>query len=88
MSTTRGSLSPADELAVRQRKQTELQFFVERLKAIRALHVTAYHAQAPIEKLAVEFFYTIGDLLEGTAADKLPLKLINQEDFMREYEDG
>lgn len=88
MSTTRGSLPSADELVVRQRKQAELQYFVDRVKAIRALHVTAYHAQAPIEKLAIEFFYAIGEILEGTAAKELPLKLINKDDFTREYNDG
>jgi len=43
----------------------------ERLKAIRAIWVVAHATSAPTEQTAGEFYYAVGDLLEGVPLDKV-----------------
>jgi hypothetical protein len=77
-----------DEMARLQRQVAAWQQLVDKLKRIRALHVTAYSAHVPVEKTSVEFFYCVGDVLEGLKPEELKLSLINRSEFLKELEDG
>lgn len=77
-----------DELAAVKRKLAAQQHLLEKLRAIRSLHMVSYTGSAPVEKVAVEFYYAIGDILEGQTAKELNLKAINKEEFLKEMLDG
>lgn len=77
-----------DELASVKRKLAAQQHLLEKLRAIRSLHMVSYTATTPVEKVAVEFYYAIGDILEGQQAKELNLKMINKEEFLKEMDDG
>ena len=51
-------------------------------KAIEALHEVAYASSDRGEKLCLEFFHAVNDLLEGVKPEELPLKLINQREYL------
>jgi hypothetical protein len=51
---------------------------VERYKIIRALHVCYYtQLDADVSQFATEFFYLVGDVIEGTPIDESSLKCID-----------
>ena len=58
------------------------------LKSIRALHVGGFSTPIAVEKVAVEFMFAVGDLLEGREIKELELKYIDKQDVIRELEDG
>ena len=80
--------TPGDELAIVKRKLAAQQHLLEKLRAIRAMHMVSYTGAAPVEKVAVEFYYAIGDILEGQQPKELNLKVINKEEFLKEMQDG
>lgn len=77
-----------DELASVKRKLVAQRHLLEKLRAIRSLHMVSYTGTAPVEKVAVEFYYAIGDILEGQQPQELNLKTINKEEFLKEVLDG
>ena len=77
-----------DELARLQRQLSVQKDLIDKLRLIRAIHITAYNMKLPVETMAVEFFYVLGDVLEGQKASDLNLKLISKDDVLRELDDG
>jgi chaperonin cofactor prefoldin len=78
----------ASEMAARfQRKLAGIQHLVYKLKAIRALYVTAHNSSMEVQQIAAEFYYAVGDLLEGQKVEELKLPKINREEFLREFND-
>lgn len=75
------------DLAKAQRDLSGKTALVEKLKAIRALYITAHNQTGELEPVALEFFFMVGDLLEGHPPDTLPLKKIMREDFLKELRD-
>jgi len=61
---------------------------IEKLKDIRALHIGGYNSPVAIEKVSTEFFYAVGDVLEGVALEALELKHIDKAEVLREKEDS
>ena len=61
---------------------------IAKLKAVRALHIVAYNSDDPVEKVAVELFYVLGDVLEGQGVKDLALHRINKDEVLKEYTDG
>ena len=59
----------------------------EKLQAIRALWLTAHNDTGELEPVATEFFFAIGELLEGAPPDTLKLKHITRGDFLKELRD-
>lgn len=70
------------------RQLTSQQHLVDKLKAVRALHIVAYNSDEPVEKVALELFYVLGDILEGQNIKDLSLHRINKEDVLKEFTDG
>lgn len=77
-----------DDLAAIKRKLAAQQHLLEKLRAIRSLHMVSYTGTAPVEKVAVEFYYAIGDILEGQQPTELNLRSINKEEFLKEMTDA
>lgn len=76
------------EVAARfQRKLASVQHLVYKLKAIRSLFVTAHNSPYEVQKVAVEFYYAVGDLLEGRKVEELELPNISRDEFLREFHD-
>ena len=76
-----------DELSQLKRKFAAHQHLIDKLRAIRALHMVTYTSTTPIDKLAVEFYYAIGDILEGQQPKELNLKVVDREGFLKEILD-
>lgn len=79
---------PPDQLEQLKRKYAAERHLIEKLRMIRALHLVTYNSTLPVEKMAVEFYYAIGDILEGQKPEDLNLKTIDQSEFIREVTDG
>lgn len=77
----------SDDLAKAQRDLSGKSALLAKLKAIRALWITAHNQTSELEPLATEFFFVIGDLLEGEAPENLKLLHIPKEDFLKELRD-
>jgi ABC-type lipopolysaccharide export system ATPase subunit len=58
------------------------------LKAIRALWVTAHNTPQAVEKMEREFLFLVGEIVEGTAVEKLVMNNISKDAFLREFHDG
>lgn len=61
---------------------------LERYKLVRAVH-TCYYTQldARVEEFSTEFFYLVGDILEGKPIDESTLRYINMQrvrEFLKE----
>lgn len=76
-----------DDISKAQRDLSGKNALLEKLKAIRALYITAHNQTLEVEPLAVEFFFAIGDLLEGELPDNLKLLHIPKKDFLKELRD-
>lgn len=73
----------------RVRRQLAAQeHLVYKLKAIRALWVTAHNTPQSVEKMEREFLFLVGEIVEGTPVDKLIMNNINKAAFLREFNDG
>jgi ABC-type phosphate transport system ATPase subunit len=71
-----------------QRKLAAQQHLIYKLKAIRALWVTAHNTPQAIEKMEREFLFLVGEIVEGTPVEKLVMININKSAFLREFNDG
>lgn len=80
--------SAADQLAQLKRRLASEKHLIDKLKAIRSLHMASYNSRLTVEQMAVEFYYAIGDILEGQKPADLNLKVINKDDFIKELTDG
>jgi hypothetical protein len=80
--------TPLDQLEQLKRKHASEKHLIDKLKTIRALHMVTYNSTMTVEQMAVEFYYAIGDILEGQKPDDLNLKTIDKDEFMREVADG
>ena len=77
-----------NEITRLQRQLSVQKDLIDKLRLIRALHVTAYNLNVPVEKLAVEFFYALGDALEGVKVEDLNLSIIGKEGVLRELDES
>lgn len=73
-----------EDYARAQRQLKAQQHLVDKLELIRALHVTYYNSTTPLEKTAIEFFYALGDVLEGQSVTELSLNLVKRDDVIQE----
>mgnify|MGYP006893625587 CR=1 FL=1 len=88
-SAVRGhTVNKAPDTSKLNRQLSAQQHLIDKLKAVRALHIVAYNSDHPIEKVAVELFYVLGDVLEGQGVKDLALHRISKEEVLREYQDG
>lgn len=78
---------PLEDLTRARRQLAGQLHLIQLVKVIRALHIAAMCTPLGIDKTASEFFYSVGDILEGVPPEKLELKIINKEEFLRELED-
>jgi len=58
-----------------------------KLKAIRALWLTGHNQTDEIEPIALEFFFALGELLEGHPPEQLALSKIDRNNFLKELRD-
>jgi hypothetical protein len=79
--------SPIDTAKLQRQIRAQGQL-LHKLRMIRALHITAYNTPNPLEKTAIEFFYALGDILEGQPAEELKLNNIAKDEFLKEFHDG
>lgn len=56
-------------------------------RAVVALHVTAYTSKVPLEKIAQDFFFALGELLEGVDPLEIHLGAIDRDAFLKELDD-
>jgi hypothetical protein len=77
----------SNDIAKAQRDLSGKSALLEKLKAIRALYITAHNETGELEPLALEFYFAIGDLLEGESPDNLKLLHIPKKDFLKELRD-
>lgn len=71
-----------------QRHLAAQEHLVYKLKAVRALWITAHNTPQAIEKMEREFLFLIGEIVEGTAVEKLHMTNISKKAFLREFYDG
>ena len=71
-----------------QRHLAAQEHLVYKLKAIRALWVTAHNTPQAIEKMEREFLFLVGEIVEGTTVEKLVMHNISYTAFLREFHDG
>jgi len=57
------------------------------VRMIRALYIIVFNAEESLIPLAVELFHTIGEILEGTPPEELPLHRISKNIFLNTYND-
>lgn len=81
-------LTPQEQLDQLRRKHAAEKHLIDKLKMIRALHMVTYNSTLTVEQMSVEFYYAIGDILEGQKPSELNLKRIDREEFIREVTDG
>jgi hypothetical protein len=82
-------MSNDQDLARVQRRAAAEAHLLYKLKAIRALHIAMYSDMTlPLEKVAIEFAYAVGDIFEGVPVEELRLNLIKRDIVMEEMEDG
>ena len=61
---------------------------VYKVKAVRALWVTAHNTPQAMEKMEREFLFLVGEIIEGTPVEKLLMTNISRDSFLREFNDG
>lgn len=71
-----------------QRHLAAQEHLVYKLKAIRALWITAHNTPQALEKMEREFLFLIGEIVEGTSVEKLQMTSISRDSFLREFNDG
>ena len=59
----------------------------EKVRILRALYVLVYNSEESIIPLTAEIFHILGDILEGTSAEELPLRYIKKDRFLKTYMD-
>lgn len=70
-----------------QRRLAAQDHLIYKLKAIRALWVTAHNTPQSIEKMEREFLFLVGELLEGIPVERLTFNNIDRAAFIREFSD-
>jgi hypothetical protein len=80
-------LSNRQDSARVQRRIAAQEHLVYKLKAVRALWVTAHNTPQTVEKMEREFLFLIGEIVEGTPVEKLVMTNINRDAFLREFHD-
>lgn len=80
--------SASKDTARAQRSLAAQQHLLYKLKAIRALWITAHNTPQAIEKMEREFLFLVGEIVEGTPVEKLTMSNINRDAFIREFNDG
>ena len=81
--------NPVNKDAARARRNLAAQeHLVYKLKAIRALWITAHNTPQAIEKMEREFMFLVGEIVEGTPVEKLVITNISRDAFLREFNDG
>lgn len=76
-----------DDISKAQRDLSGKTSLLKKLKAVRALWITAHNQTSELEPLATEFFLLLGDLLEGELPENLKMLRIPKEDFLKELRD-
>jgi hypothetical protein len=76
------------DFAAAARQTARLKTLVQRLKAIKALLIGTHNSPLPIETIAVDLYYALMELEEGTPLEQVNFKRIDREEVMREYTDG
>lgn len=71
-----------------QRTLAAQEHLIYKVRAIRALWITAHNTPQSIEKMEREFLFLVGEIIEGTAVEKLVMNNISREAFLREFYDG
>lgn len=71
-----------------QRSLAAQEHLVYKVKAIRALWVTAHNTPQAVELMEREFLFLVGEIIEGTPIEKLQMSNINKAAFLREFHDG
>jgi ABC-type phosphate transport system ATPase subunit len=80
--------SLANKNTARARRHLAAQeHLVYKLKAIRALWVTAHNTPQAVEKMEREFLFLVGEIVEGTVVEKLVMHNISRDAFLREFHD-
>jgi hypothetical protein len=79
-----------DDLSRARRQLAAQQSVIDKLKAIRALWIGGHTTPVPVEKTAQEFYWAVGDLLEGAPLDKVVagLKHIDGQEVLHEVKDS
>ena len=72
----------------RRRRIENPEVVLGKLRAVRALWVGGHATARPIEEIAVEFYYAVGDLLEGVPLEKVvsTFKSIDGKEVLAEAE--
>jgi len=71
-----------------RRKISRLRFInddSQKVRMIRALYIIVFNAEESLIPLATELFHTIGEILEGTPPEELPLHRIPKPTFLDTY---
>jgi len=71
-----------------QRHLAAQEHLIYKLKAIRALWITAHNTPQAMEKMEREFLFLVGEIVEGTPVEKLLMTNISRAAFLREFNDG
>jgi hypothetical protein len=73
-----------------RRKISRLRFInddSQKVRMIRALYIIVFNAEESLIPLATELFHTIGEILEGTPPEELPLHRVHKATFLKTYND-
>ena len=66
------------------RQQRATQDNVRRLSTVRTLWSCYFNSEVDIKRWSEEFYYAVGDVLEGTPPKDLKIQQINKEAFLNE----
>lgn len=80
--------SASKNVARAQRNLAAQEHLVYKLRAVRALWITAHNTPQAVEKMEREFLFLVGEIVEGTVVEKLVMNNINRGAFLREFYDG
>ena len=81
--------SDANDVVIRtQRQSAAHQQIIDRLKMLRTLWIVANNLVLPTSGYSDEFFFAVGDILEGKTAGELVLRTISKEAFLKELKNA
>lgn len=81
-------VNPQNKGARAHRHLAAQDHLIYKLRAIRALWITAHNTPQAVEKMEREFLFLTGEIIEGTSVEKLILTNIDRAAFLREFHDG
>lgn len=76
------------DVAGLNRRLLSQQHLIYKLKAIRALWMTAHNTPQSVTRMEREFMFLVGELLEGVPVENLQLVNISKKAFLREFSDS